>query len=379
MLKIIYLSAILCCFISSSATKALAQRNVQVNAEELSRADTIIEGYLKENHVPGALVSVISDGQLIHTFAYGLANVEHRVPVTDSTVFEIGSISKQFVSAVILLLQEEERVNLGDPIHAFLPWLPGAWQGVTIKQLLHHTSGIPDYEQIAGYDIYKHRLTPEKIIQIAHSRPMDFEPGQGWSYSNTGYFLLSLLIEQLEGSSLERVLKKRIFDPLGMGYTEMADPEEIIQHRASGYILNRAGTLENRPASMTSAILGAGGIVSTAADMGKWDAALAGDDLLTSESKELMWKPVRLPNDAPTMWPWGDAVNYGLGWEVMTYRGSLLQTHSGQTAGFVAQFMRFPEQGISIIAFLNMYDVGAWPPARAMADFAVPGLESLKE
>lgn len=356
-----------------------AQTIGRASPEDLNRVERIIEGYLKQEGAPGALVAVISEGKVIHSLQYGLANVELNVPVVDSTVFEIGSISKQFVAAVVMMFVEEGRIALDDPIHSYIPQLPGEWLDVTVRQLLTHTSGIPDYEEIAGYDIYQNRLLSEDVIKIAHSRPMDFEPGQGWYYSNTGYYLLSLIVERLEGRSLGDVLKARIFEPLGMHQTRMADPEAIIPHRASGYWANRLGTLINRPNIKTSSTLGAGGIVSSAFDMAKWDAALNGDELLTGESRAEMWAPVRLPNGEPTQWPWGDKVDYAFGWEIMSYRGRLLQTHSGQTAGFVAQYMRFPEQGLSIVAFVNKYDMGAWPPARAMADFVIPGLAPLNE
>ena len=353
---------------------ASAQGVGRAGAEDLAAVDQIIVGYLEENAIPGALVAVLDDGELAHTLAYGYADVEGAVPVTDSTVFEIGSISKQFLAAAVLVLAEEGRLGLDDPVHPYLPGLPSEWTGVTVRQLLTHTSGIPDYEEIASYDVYRHRLTPEEVVQIAHSRPVDFKPGTGFRYSNTGYFLLSRVVERIEGAPLGDVLQSRIFGPLGMTQTRMADPAAIVPHRASGYWEDRRGSLINRPPIEPSSTLGAGGLVSSAHDLARWDAALDGDEILSEASKRIMWTPVRLPDGSPTRWPWGDPAPYGLGWEVTQYRGVLLQTHSGQTAGFVAQYMRFPDQGLSFVAFLNKYDVGAWPPARAMADAVVPGL-----
>ncbi len=346
--------------------------------EKLAQAKQVIDGYLEQEGAPGAIVAVIANGEVIHALRYGLANVELGVPVSDSTVFEIGSISKQFVAAVVMMLVEEERITLDAPIHDYVDDLPGEWLSVTIRQLLTHTSGIPDYEQIAGYDIYQHRLLPQEVVKIAHSQPMDFKPGQGWNYSNTGYYLLSMLLERIEGRPLGDVLEDRIFRPLGMHQTGMVDSETVIPLRASGYWANRAGELINRPAMEASSTLGAGGLVSSAFDMAKWDAALYGENLLTADSKAEMWTPVRLANGKSTLWPWGDEASYAFGWEVTSYRGSMLQTHSGQTAGFVAQYMRFPEHGYSIVAFVNRYDMGAWPPARAMADYVIPGLDPIR-
>ena len=353
---------------------AIAQGVGRATPQELAAVDRVIVGYLEENEIPGALVAVLDDGRLAHVLEYGLANVELKVPVTDSTVFEIGSISKQFLAAAVMMLVEEGRLDLDDPVHPFLPDLPSEWLGVTVRQLLTHTSGIPDYEEIATYDVYQHRLTPDEVVEIAHSRPMDFAPGTGFRYSNTGYYLLSQVVERIEGAPLGDVLASRIFEPLGMAQTRMSDPAAIIPHRASGYWEDRSGALINRAAIEPSSTLGAGGLVSSAHDLARWDAALYGDDIVSDASKRAMWTPVQLPDGSPTLWPWGDPATYAFGWEVAPYRGVPLQTHSGQTAGFVAQFMRFPDQGLAVVAFVNKYDVGAWPPARAMADAVVPGL-----
>lgn len=333
-----------------SASTASAQV-VQPTAEALAELDRRIQTELNERNIPGALVAVVSRGRIVHLKTYGMANVEHSVPVTDSTVFEIGSISKQFVSAALMLLVEEERVGLDDPIHQYLPDLPSEWLGVTVRQLLTHTSGIPDYEEIRTYDVYGFRLTPEEVIQIAHSRPMDFAPGAGWYYSNTGYFLLSMIVERVEGRPLGQVLQSRIFEPLGMRQTRMADPEAIIPHRAAGYWINKAGALINRRPTETSSTLGAGGILTSVYDLAKWDEALYGDQLLSAESKATMWTPAVLPD--------GRNTGYAFGWGVRPYRGLTSQSHGGQVAGFVASFSRFPEQEAAIIVFANRYRVSS--------------------
>ncbi len=338
-------TALLC-----GAATASAQL-VQPSADALAELDRWIESYLDENNIPGGLVAVASRGRIVHLKPYGMANVELSVPVTDSTVFEIGSISKQFVSAAVMLLVQEDRLELDDPIHQYLPNLPSEWLGVTVRHLLTHTSGIPDYEEIRTYDVYGFRLTPEEVIQIAHSRPMDFAPGAGWYYSNTGYFLLSMIVERIEGRPLGQVLQSRIFEPLGMTQTGMADPEAIIPHRASGYWVNKTGELINRRPTETSSTLGAGGILSSAHDLVKWDEALYGDQLLSAESKATLWTAVILPN--------GENTGYAFGWSVRPYRGLTSQSHGGQVAGFVANFARLPEQEAAIIVFLNRYRVGS--------------------
>jgi D-alanyl-D-alanine carboxypeptidase len=340
---------------------------VEPSAAALAELDRRIEQYLDDNTVPGGLLAVVSRGRILHLQPYGLANVELSVPVTDSTVFEIGSISKQFVSAAVMLLVEQDRLALDDPIHQYLPYLPSEWLGVTVRHLLTHTSGIPDYEEIATYDIYGFRLTPEEVIRIAHSRPMDFAPGEGWYYSNTGYFLLSMIVERVEGRPLGQVLQARIFEPLGMGQTRMADPEAIIPHRASGYWVNKTGELINRRPTETSSTLGAGGILSSAYDLMKWDEALYGEQLLSAESKATMWTPAVLPN--------GEDTGYAFGWTVRPYRGLTTRSHGGQVAGFVAGFFRFPEQDVALIMFMNRYRAPGNRLLDVVLDTFMPGLE----
>ena len=335
-----------------SAGAQLHAQIAQPSAGELAAMDQRIQGLMAENNIPGVLIGVASRGGLLHMQAYGMANVELDVLVSDSTVFEIGSISKQFVSAAVMLLVEEGRLGLDDGIHQYLPDLPSEWLGVTVRQLLTHTSGIPDYEEIQTYEAYRLRFTPEQIIREAHSRPMDFEPGTGWYYSNTGYFLLSMIVERIEGQPLGKVFQSRIFGPLGMTQTRMADPEDIIRHRASGYWVDRMGVeLMNRDATQPSSTLGAGGLLSSVHDMTKWDEALYGDDFLSAESKAAMWTRVVLAG--------GEERGYGFGWSVGQYRGHRSLSHGGQVAGFVANFLRLPDDDVAIIVFANRYRVSS--------------------
>jgi len=330
----------------------LAAQVAQPTAAELAVMDQRIRAAMEEDNIPGVLVGVASRGRLVHTQSYGMANVELRVPVSDSTVFEIGSISKQFVATAMMLLVEEGSVALDDGIHEYLSDLPSEWLGVTVRQLLTHTSGIPDYEEIQTYEAYRFRFTPEQIIRVAHSRPMDFEPGMGFYYSNTGYFLLSLIVERVEGSPLGSVLRSRIFEPLGMAQTRLADPEDIIPHRAAGYWVDRMGVaLMNRDATQPSSTLGAGGILSSVHDMVKWDEALYGNRLLSEASKTAMWTSTVLPN--------GDDTGYAFGWSVGQYRGHRSISHGGQVAGFVANFMRLPDEEVAFIVFANRYRVSS--------------------
>lgn len=316
-------------------------------ADEITALEARIRARLESNNIPGATVAVVRRGDVLYVGTFGLADVESHTPVTDSTVFEIGSVTKQFAAAVTLQLVEEGALELDTPIHAFLDWLPGEWRGVTVRQLLNHTSGIPDYEAIAGYGIYDRRATAQEIVAIAQSRVVDFPPGSGFEYSNTGYYLLGLILESVEGRPLGRILERRIFTPLGMASTRMADPEAIIPNRARGYYQDRNRTLINIPASHPSATLAAGGLVSTVGDLARWDAALYGTAVVGEEMKRLMW--------APTVLSGGRRVDYGFGWRLEPYDGRTQRYHYGMTHGFIANLTRLPDDDLTVIALANRY------------------------
>ncbi len=353
-MKAIYLSLIF--------MLVLVAANAQVippGEDALATMDGNIQRYMNDNNIPGGLIAVARRGEILELRTYGEANVELSVPVNANTRFEIGSISKQFVAVAALQLVEEGKLSLDDKIHKYIPSLPGDWAGVTVHQLLTHTSGIPDYEEIYSYDVYRLRLTPEEVIKIAQARPADFAPGQGYYYSNTGYFIMSMIIERIDQMPLGKILKKRIFDPVGMSSTRMADPDVIIKNRAEGYWVDKRGELINRNATETSSTLGAGGLLSTAEDLAKWDAALYGTDILSEAFKKIMWTSVILPD--------GTNTNYALGWMVRPDRGLKHVGHSGQVAGFVAYFGRYIDQETSIIVFMNRYRVSS----RIVKDFVL--------
>jgi CubicO group peptidase (beta-lactamase class C family) len=332
--------------------QAEAQQLVKIKNEM-----TLLEGwtqdFLNKNNIPGAAVAVASNGSLVYYKSYGMANVELSVKVNKETVFEIGSMSKQFISAIAMLLVESGKLELGTPIHEYLPFLPSEWMGVTVYQLLSHTSGIPDYEEIASYDIYGQRMTPQNIIKIAHARPLDFEPGTHWNYSNTGYYLLSLVLEKIEGLPLGKILNKHIFEPLNMNQTGLSGPEKIILNRASGYWVNKKKQLINRSPTQTSSTLGAGGLLSSISDLIKWDYALYNNKLLSGQSKAFMWDEVITPA--------GQKSGFGLGWEVGHNMGLRAVWHSGMVAGFKSHIIRLLDEKLTIILFVNRYKVPTRP------------------
>jgi CubicO group peptidase (beta-lactamase class C family) len=321
---------------------------VKPNASQLIDLESFIEERLATDKIPGLSIGIALKGDLIYTKAFGYSNLEHQVPVNLNTVFEIGSVSKQFTATAIMLLVEQGKLRLDDPIQKIIPNLPGEWLGITVHQLLTHTSGIPDYEAIEGYYNYRNRYTPQEIIQSAHSLPVDFEPGEGFFYSNTGYFLLSMIIEQTSGLSFEEFLGKEIFDPLNMTESGVTDPIKIIPNRAEGYYISK-GELKNTDASNLSSTLGAGGVISSMTDLVKWENALNQNEILDKDAQDKMWTKGILNN--------GEETSYGYAWSLGEYKRLKRQSHSGQMHGFVTHVIRLPDYDYVLILLTNRYQI----------------------
>lgn len=341
------------------------QLNAQIDQKRINALETFLEERMEKDQIPGLLVAASYKGELIYTKSLGMASLEHKVPVTDSTVFEIGSISKQFTAALIVMLEEENKLSLDDPISKYVTEIPGEWYGVTIKQLLNHTSGIPDYEAIAGYQYYDNRCTPMDIIKVANSKPLDFKPGEKFRYCNTGYYLLSMIIERVTNKSFSACLSDKILEPLQMTRTGLFDPTEIIDNRASGYSRTKS-RIENRRPTEPSSTLGAGGMSSTIADMAKWDAALYGNSILSTEALEKLWAPGVLNN--------GSKIGYGLGWRIEPYKGHKEQYHYGMMYGFVANITRFSDDRLTFFVFANRYQLSLGRIVEAVMEAFVPDL-----
>lgn len=308
--------------------------------------DDYVQARMREQHVPGLALAVIRNGHVVKEKGYGLADVERGVPVTTDTVFEIGSITKQFTATAIMMLVEQGKIRLDDRIVRSLGGLPAAWHAVTIRQLLAHTSGVPDYEAIMGYGGYRNVMTPQQVIALAASRGLDFTPGTRWSYSNTGYYLLTLLLENVTGETYAQFVQTRILTPLGMTHTRPSEPSDIIPDRAAGYAYKNGG-LENRSPTQPTAAGGAGMLVSTLSDLAKWDAALSSQALLRKTSYQQMWADTLLADGTPT--------GYGFGWFVPPLHGHRSQEHSGGTAGFTADIRRLPDDGLTVIVLTNCF------------------------
>lgn len=318
-----------------------------------ARAD-VIDDYVRERmrqlRLPGVAVAVVRNGAVVTTRVYGDANLELGVPVTADTVFELGSVTKQFTGAGIMMLVEEGKVRLDESIATWLPHVPEAWRAITVRHLLTHSSGIQEYLAVPGLPEQAHAAADrDQMARMFFDRlKLEFPPGETWAYSNSGYLLLGNIIERASGRGYWEFLRTRVFGPLGMAATRSSDPRAVIPHRAAGYGWTGTG-FENRGA-LSEQAFGAGAIASSIRDMAKWEAALHNGRLVTKSSAEQMWTPLTVSLGAPPPF------SYGFGWVVDRERGHRAVFHSGGTPGFSSAFRRYPASGLAVIVLANHGD-----------------------
>jgi CubicO group peptidase (beta-lactamase class C family) len=328
--------------------------------------DDLLSAEILEGHIPGLSVAVVHDGRIVKTGAYGLADMELGVRTTPGTVFQIQSITKTFTSAAILLLADEGKLSLEDPIAKHLEGTPHFWKDVTIRHLLNHTSGIKDFinEPTASLRI---DVTEEEVLQAASNRALNFSPGERWAYSNTNFHLLAMIIRKLSGKWYADFLRERIFLPLGMRDTRPVSLSDIIPNRASGY--SWAGEAYRKGSFIAESILsyGGGGILSTAPDMALWAQAMMSGRLLKPEDIAQAWTPARLKN--------GQSAGYGLGWGIGRVEGHREVNHGGGHAtGFTSFLAIYPEDRLAVVLLLNRSRANAGQLARRVAGIYLPGL-----
>jgi CubicO group peptidase (beta-lactamase class C family) len=310
--------------------------------------------------VPGASVLVLRNGKAVMRRSYGAADLEQHTAATPATNYRLASVTKQFTAAAILLLAEDGKLQLTDPIRKWLPELPEATQPVTIRHLLSHTGGLIDYEDSVPDEAPQVHDADVLRILAGQNRTY-FASGSNYRYSNSGYSLLSLIVERASGQKFAAFLHDRIFEPLGMQNTlAYEDGVSTVPMRAYGY--SAAGNSWARTdQSSTSAVLGDGGIYSSVDDLAKWDAALYDDRLLRAESRKVAF--------APTTHTDNPSVDYGFGWRIT---GETLW-HSGETRGFRNVILRYPERKLTVIVLTNRNDPEPYSTAQTIARLYLPG------
>lgn len=313
--------------------------------------ESLLASEMKLHHVPGMACLVLKNGKPLTHFYAGNANLEWPSRVNAETVFEIGSVSKQFATASILLLVQEGKLSVDDNISKFFPNAPAAWKDIKVRHLLSHTSGIHNYDGLDGYELRQH-LTQAQFIERLGKLPLDFAPGESWSYSNSGFNLLGYIVENVSGKSYWDFLQQRIFTPLQMTHTTRRDPWLVIPHRAAGYAFTN-GIYSTRDYDLTD-LFAAGAIVSTIGDLAKWDAALTGNKLLSEYSRQLWWTPAHLNSGMNIEHNrHGEPGSYGFAWFIGTVNGHRNIGHTGITSGFSAANEIFPDDHLTIIILSN--------------------------
>jgi CubicO group peptidase (beta-lactamase class C family) len=306
------------------------------------RLDSFVRAELARQKAPGVAIGVVKQGKVFLAKGYGFANLEHQVPVRPETLFQSGSLGKQFTAMAVMLQVEAGKLTLSDPLTKFFPEAPASWGSITVRHLLNHTSGLPDLE---GTLDYRKDYTDEELARFAYALPLEFPPGSRWSYSNTGYVLLGIIVNRVAGTFYGDILRERVFKPTGMATARTINEEDIIPHRAAGYRLVK-GELKNQewvaPSLNTT---GDGSLYVSLRDMVAWDAAVQARAILTPES----WREILSPAPLTS----GATYPYGFGWMLDERNGKPLHKHGGWWQGFTTYFVRFPGDSLSIIVLTN--------------------------
>jgi D-alanyl-D-alanine carboxypeptidase len=301
--------------------------------------DRLVVAEMARLHIPGVSLAVVRGGKVIKAQGYGLADLEHEIPVTPQTVFKIGSVSKQFLAAGIMLLAQDGRLGVDDSVAKHFAGAPESWRGITLRHFLTHTSGV--LREGPAFDALKVQAD-SVVILSAFARPLEFPTGSKYQYCNVCYFALADVIARVAGKPWDEFLAERVFRPMGMTATRTTTVTELVPHRARGYTWRDSGYV-NAPDLL--ALRPSGAFLSTVLDLAKWDAALYEDRVLAKASREAMWTRVRLTG--------GGSHGYGFGWILDSVDGHWRVRHGGSLPGFRAEMARFPNDSLTVIVLTN--------------------------
>lgn len=328
--------------------------------------DDAIEREMARRNVPGVGIVVVKDGKIIREKGYGLANVEHKVPVTAHTIFQSGSVGKTFTATLVLLLAEDGKLKLDDPISKYLENIPVAWEKITIRHLLHHTSGLGDPTDKMDF---RKDYTDDELIALEATIPLQFAAGQRFTYSNIGYQMLGFIITKAGGKFWGDQLHDRIVVPLGMGASLISETD-IVPHRAAGYDWVDKKLKNQEWVSPSLNRTADGTLYLTARDLALWDQALSGDKILSARQRETSLTLPRLADG--TLGP------YAMGWFVGTQNGSRKISHGGSWQGFKAIMNRYIDEKLTVIVLANSKSARQSKLADMIAAHYVPGLATVR-
>ena len=337
------------------ATTASAQTTAAVSDE----AANYVRSEMARQKIPGVALLVSRGGKILQAEGFGLANVELQVAVKPETVFQSGSVGKQFTATAVMMLVEEGKVGLDDPLTKYFLDAPPSWKEVTVRELLSHTAGFGDYPD--KFDFRKD-WTEDELLKMVEGIPLAYPPGTKWEYSNLGFLTLGILIHHVTGEFYGDFLQQRIFHPLGMQTTRIISEADIIPNRAAGYRLVK-GELKNQewvaPMVNTTAD---GSLYFSILDLAKWDAALYTEKLLKRSSLDQMWTPAKLKNGQP------NKDGYGFGWFIGERHGHRVISHDGAWQGFKSAIARYVNDQLTVVVLANLAEAKPGDIAEHVAD-----------
>jgi CubicO group peptidase (beta-lactamase class C family) len=334
------------------------------------RVDDYIQAEMVKQHIPGLALGVYRNGEILKAQGYGFADVKSRIPVNPETLFQSASVGKQFTAVAVLMLMEDQKISLENSITKYFPNAPQNWTPIKIRNLLTHTSGIREYLSTNRLNLKKD-YTPEQFLSVIESLPLDFQPGEDWSYSNTNYALLGFIIEKVTGQFYGDFLRDNVFRPLGMSSTQVvskADAEGI-PGRSSGYRFDKGKIKDQEFSSPTFNTTGDGSLYFNVLDLAKWDAALYTEKLLKTSTLDQMWTVAKLNNGSP------NRGGYGFGWGIKARNGHKLVEHSGGWLGFTTHIARYADDKLSVVVLTNARDGDPAKIAHVVAEMYEASLE----
>lgn len=329
----------------------------------MTEVNRYVESELTRQGIPGAFVGALRNGEVLHARGYGMANLEHQVPVDEYTLFQSGSIGKQFTAAAVLLLVEDGKIDLDAPVSTYLPEVPASWSEITVRHMLSHTSGIADFVQ--DMDLRKDYTDEERVTLAIAAEPVS-APGERFEYSNSAYQLLGVIVTRLAGKHYGDFLNERLFELYGMKTARIISERDIVPDRSDGYEMENGEVKNQRwvaPAHLTSAD---GSLYFSLLDMIAWEKVLVGSDFLTPESRREWWSPTLLNS--------GEYSPYGFGWSVEHYRGHPNISHGGAWQGFRSYITRFTVSGLTVFVFANIGVADAGVIAHGVAGIIDPAV-----
>jgi CubicO group peptidase (beta-lactamase class C family) len=343
------------------ALPQIASSVAQAQATSTASQDVSIyvRSEMQRQHIPGVALLVSRGGKIVQAEGFGLSNVELQVPVMPETIFQSGSVGKQFTATAVMMLVEEGKVGLDDPLTKYFPDAPATWKEVTVRELLSHTAGFGDYPE--KFDFHKDQ-TEDEELKLVESIPLAYPPGTKWEYSNLGYLTLGILIHRVTGEFYGDFLQQRIFHPLDMQTTRIISEADIVPNRAAGYRLAK-GELKNQewvaPTINTTAD---GSLYFSILDLAKWDAALYTETLLKRSSLDQMWTPAKLKNGQP------NKDGYGFGWFIEEKHGHHAISHDGAWQGFKSAIARYVNDQLTVVVLANLEQAKPGAIAEHVAD-----------